>query len=388
MNNKDDSVLHERLFFIVLAIFCITTYIPTTMFTISGIVIKILNIIIYLALILKMFVFSKYNLLEYILGIFSLFLFLMVLYESRISEPLLLLVMIYLAQDIKFEKILKWYSIIMFFAISITVICAKLDIIRNLYFMNRGDGTIRQALGSVYPTNFAAHVFFLLLAHAVYRKFNLNIVNIMAYIAIVVGLKFYCDARLDIYLILAIVIISIFKKYILKILNKGNVNRNAILVVILTLVYIFSGIFSMYGYNRFNNTYILLDKILSNRLSQGNLATNLYKIKIFGQKIDMVGSGGLEGSIGIIRKNYFYIDNSFLRILLVFGLITFILILAVLLRKLYSFYIEKKFSLVIACILVVISSSIDQHLFDSYNIFILVLMSNTDFYRNDIVNNI
>lgn len=118
---------------------------------------------------------------------------------------------------------------------------------------------------------------------------------------------------------------------------------------------------------------------MSGRLFFEKLAFENYNVPLLGQFIYQNGFGG-----GFKVYDYFYIDSSFVRTLMMHGMIVFALML-LLICLLFAKFKRLKLNYWIICLLlVVLTSGIDQHLWDiSYNFVFLALMANLN--RIDIV---
>ena len=91
---------------------------------------------------------------------------------------------------------------------AVAFISSKIGIISDLTYM-RTNGTYRHAFGSVYPTNFAAHIFYFILADFYLCRGVLKVKRVLAYIVVVGLLEMFCNVRLTEMMIL-ITIVSAF----------------------------------------------------------------------------------------------------------------------------------------------------------------------------------
>ena len=83
-----------------------------------------------------------------------------------------------------------------------------------------------------------------------------------------------------------------------------------------------------------------------------------------------------------MARNYFYIDNSFAQILLINGSVLFIITLAVCTYVAWKNMKIKNYSFVLAIMFLIISGSIEAFLIQlSYNIFIVVILANTQYWE-------
>jgi hypothetical protein len=99
---------------------------------------------------------------------------------------------------------------------------------------------------------------------------------------------------------------------------------------------------------------------------------------MFGQYIQQNGNGGIHHG----WFDYFFIDCSFLRILMMNGVVVFVMVTGLLCYMMKRFMEEAAYGLVIALILAVISSLIDQHLAEiSFNILFLAVYTDLNYFK-------
>ena len=345
-------------------------YFLTTMFRMdySGIFFEIITISVVLFLI-RLFFFSGINLQELLIFCILAAIFFMVYVYNGDNKLLFLLIFVFASKGVDYRKILKIYCYTVLFCTTITILAALVGKIPNLiYFRN---GVRREAYGSIYPTNFAAHVFYLVLAYVTLRKWNLNLFEKVAIVGIAYIIMEKCDARLDGYLLIILVVVLVFKKSVFRTVTRfGKTLIPCIMGALITLSIYFSYNFSP------NSTWgYMLNSVFNNRLSQGHLAFMRYPITLFGQHISMQGMGGLSGMYHTYSE-YFYIDNSYIQILLISGVLVFAIITCIYIYILVDYVNKGYIFLVISLIFIGVSSIIDeQFLMISYNIFLLSLMA-------------
>ena len=143
-------------------------------------------------------------------------------------------------------------------------------------------------------------------------------------------------------------------------------------VMIIILTYGYSS--KMWILNKINN-------ILSGRLSVGHIAFENFNVPFFGQIIEQTGNGGLHHGV----YSYFFIDCSYIRVLMMNGLFSFLILVAFLVILSNKFLNEKAYSLEIALLFVALSSIIDQHLLEiSYNCLLLAMFADISYFKNEL----
>lgn len=100
-------------------------------------------------------------------------------------------------------------------------------------------------------------------------------------------------------------------------------------------------------------------------------------MKLWGQYIEMHGDGGTTDPV----PDYFFIDCSYLNILMRFGFAVFVIVMLLL-----SIMIIKSFNkpyLMVMIVVICIHSVIEQHLFElHYNIFLMLAFENFNVQDN------
>lgn len=139
-------------------------------------------------------------------------------------------------------------------------------------------------------------------------------------------------------LILIISLLVLFEKVIGK-FNKKVINITIFCIIIMSLLLTF--IFSCI-YDEYNIFHRYINKVLSGRLYYNNYFLTNYDVKLFGQNIEFISS------IEAIKNHTkaLVLDNAFLYLLYVYGIIEFCLVIGIYL-KLFNRYKDKKFCICI-----------------------------------------
>lgn len=278
------------------------------------------------------------------------------------------------AKDIDLKKILRWYLTIISLSVAITTIIAILHIIPTLSVGRSNSAVLRLSMGAIYPSDLAARIFYLMLGYIVIKKFSLSLPEYISLISITITTYVVTDTKLDLILMIMLVLSAIFYKYISKILDYAN----NIVLNLTIILFIFINLFLAYIYNPNNFIFKILDKALTGRLYFGHVGFKDYNVTLYGQYVYQNGWGGIHKAV----TNYFYIDSSWVRVLLMQGAIVYLFILWLIVRNTNNFLLNKKYGLLIALLFVVISSAIDQHLLElSYNFMFLATFANSDYFR-------
>lgn len=285
-------------------------------------------------------------------------------------------IMIVAAQNVDFKKILSVFLVVNIIGLIVAFVLAKFGIIAGITNVRDGSYELRYALGMVYPTDLAARIFYLELFYMVLRKFRLTIPEYISLFTIAVWTNVVTDTRLDFILtVFAILVVMFWAKLILVFKR-----LNHLVISFLAFCGIFAIILITYIYTPKNLILNLVNKVLSGRLVYSHKAFKDYNVTLFGQWIPQRGNGGLHHG----HFDYFFIDSSYIRILMMNGAVCFILTLIVILYLSQKFMEQKMYVLEIALIFALLSSIIDQHLLElSFNCMPLALLANTNYFKQE-----
>ncbi|WP_395319486.1 hypothetical protein [Fructilactobacillus frigidiflavus] len=202
----------------------------------------------------------------------------------------------------------------------ITISSSLLGILLNLaYFRN---GIFRYSLGESYPTVLSSIVFFIGVSFVCWHigSYNKKFISITCISILAIGFLLYIitNTRNDLFCSIALAIVSCWRYYE-KIMK--NCFFKIVLILIPTITFLWT-ILSAYLYNPSSKIWHILNEIFSNRLMYVSLATHRFSLKLFGQYIEQQGNGSTLTQV----TNYFFIDSSFSRVLLMNGLISFVFI--------------------------------------------------------------
>ncbi len=267
------------------------------------------------------------------------------------------------AYDVDFEKILKTYLGIEVFCVFIIITACIFKIIPE-QIITRLDNkyVLRLSLGFLTPTDFAARIFYLLTAYYAWRKLQLKLVEHLLSLGLIGIVFVLTNARLDFVLLLLLWLIGLKNEWFKYLIDTIKFRGIAIFVSL----YISINILLAYTYNPYWAWSQTLNHLLSNRLFFGFIALKQHGVSLFGKHLIEISNGTIQPQP---PANYFYVDSSYIRLLVISGaLLSFFVLLLTfyLLNKLYKL---NSYGLLAFLLLAIISSAIDQHLVEaSYNI--------------------
>lgn len=272
-------------------------------------------------------------------------------------EPLVVFLLVFGSKNIDINDNLVKYFFCVCAIFLITIVLCLLGVIQDYIVGGRND-VARHSLGIIYPTDFAAHVFYLILLYSYLFEKKYSIVYVLCIFIIDFIVYRITYARLDFVLILVTpVVFWLFNK--IQFLQKSK----AIHVLLFSSIIIFCVIAFLPAvlYDPDNQFFAWLNDLLSTRLDHESKAFNEVGINIWGRNF-----------ISHNPDTYFFVDSGFLYILFLFGSVAFILFMYCLLRVGFLGVIKSDYKLLLVLSLISLSSVIEHHIVDiSYNPFII-----------------
>lgn len=280
------------------------------------------------------------------------------------------------ANDIDYRKILKVYLIVEIPMTICTMIAGYTGVITNLVY-HRGE-QVRMSFGFVYPTDFAAGIIFMVTAWVVLRQVRCTWIEIGLMIISVILFEKYCDVRNSEIVMMILIICVVYLKIRNKLAaKKGKEYTPSLLLKILCLVAPYGLAGFMILVSRFYRPDIewmaKLNTLFLTRLSLGKEVFDRYDIQIWGQDIPMRGNGGSTEVVA----DYFFIDSSYVNILMRLGLVAFILVMLII-----SIIMIKNLNhpyMLMAMAIVCIHSVMEHHMFEVYyDVFLMLPLAKFD----------
>lgn len=223
------------------------------------------------------------------------------------------------AQNVKFDKVIKVYVVTVIIAMIGFYLLVKLNLVMDVTYAQ--DGSYRHSFGFVYPLSVGSYALFSGLSILYLtggKKFTSYWKKIFATIILLIlfwlSYKYYVARNVSVILLLSILVES-FPSLIKPFNNKAFTIVSIPIIALMNFV-----LPKLYSINY--NAFYSLNKVLSGRLALERIAVQNYPVKAFGQYIPQVG---VAGNPNIIQWNYFYIDSSFFRLLLMYGSLIFFL---------------------------------------------------------------
>ena len=256
----------------------------------------------------------------------------------KITRDINLPIMAYLvigAYGVSFRKIISVYTAIGIPLLLFCIVASQTGLVPDLvYDMTWSGRGLRHSFGIIFPTDFAAHVTYLVLGWGWLRGRKLTWAELGAFAFCTWAVYHFCNARAGTVSLLAFTVLCVCTKLYVQFVRRDSLRPalqkglsvagkaiqmlcgHAVLLLSLVMLVLTRG----YSDSAFMQK---IDYLFSNRLSLGRLALNQYDVPLFGQEVIMQGAGYSETSpLGY----YFYIDCSYIKMLVCYGLVVSILI--------------------------------------------------------------
>lgn len=278
-------------------------------------------------------------------------------------------VFVYCGRNIDFKKIASFTVLISSLIMGIVISSAFLGTIQN--FEEIHEGNMRMYLGFRYGL-YAPCYLFNITALVVYVKgYKIRWRQIIFLLIVNFGMFLLTDARLSFYLaVLMLFAVGVIKCF------PDVLKPRKILCVLLSCSYIVIGLFSFYStfYYGIYGWLSGLNEMTGGRLGLGKRSLLAYGVSLFGNKdIRWVGNGldamGNRGS-----GNYLYVDNLYVRILQLYGIIFFVIYILLFTLTLFKCWKKKEWHLFIILVALAGRGFMDDlSLYLYYNTFWLVI---------------
>lgn len=365
----------EKCYLILFGIFFVDAFLHTTMFPLKD----HSQFHIMLRIVMLVFIFAKiaisqiYRVSEvFVISIVMLSFFVAYARRSRYEILLTFVLLLIGAQGLSFRKIVQVYFGLGAILMVLMIVAAETGLIENLIYHQEGRRA-RIAFGSVYPTDFSAHVFYLCLAWTYIRKERLRIRELIIFLACGSAIYVFCDARMNTAMIVLLTLMLLYQKIQMHFeVKKGKIWRRSRLLqgLMVGAVPLCAGFITLLtlSYREDSEFWKIVNWLTSSRLLLGKKGITEYGFSWFGQYIPMIGSGGSTET----RANYFFLDSSYISILLCMGTVVFCVICFLSVKISYRALKEEDFVFLTVLFCMALQCTVEHHMLEiAYNPFLL-----------------
>ncbi|MBW3349192.1 polymerase [Limosilactobacillus reuteri] len=332
-NTKDTynfKINGSQIFFIAFVIFFVSSFIQDTTLAeaLNGRFLRLCSYISLPLLLFKIYFMDRWSKKE--LFVISILILLGMITWRMAHELQLLIIVPFVvgAKNVNFKDIITWYVYLNVILLLTMAIFSLLGIIPNLIY-RAAPRPPRYSLGLIYTSSLATHYFYLVLAYCYLRFSKLRWTD---YLLIIIGdviFMMITNTKLDFIATLIVIPVMVIAQRAFR----GHKLSEILASFWWMAVPITSSIiiFASYFYDDSNHIMKAVDDLTSGRLGLGHRALTNYDIHILGQTIvehTYGGSNGLKLANQLDGvSHYFFIDSSYIRMFLLWGLLVFILII-------------------------------------------------------------
>lgn len=258
------------------------------------------------------------------------------------------------AGQIDFRKMIKVDVLISTALTAATVLCSLAGIIDNLAW-SMGNGKVRMAFGFIYSTDFAAHIFFLMLGWWYLRREKANWKDSIFWLA-AGGLVWKFSIARNSAVLIALGAVLMFYCHWTK--RTVALEKKVLGYAPLLCTVAVSGLSIFYAQDI--PWMMQLDSWFSTRLSLAKRAINIYGFSLWGKEIPMIGNGSKTSS----SELYYYIDSGYLQVGLLYGVVLLAIVLCLLTWICQKAAEQDQRILLWIVALACVHGMIEQHLFE------------------------
>ena len=281
-----------------------------------------------------------------------------------------LFVLIIGAKNVSFEKIVKYVLISEILLLTTLIILSLTGVITN--FSSTRYGLMRYALGFKYTSSISGYIWGISLLFVFLKNKKLKAIDFIGLISINYIFYLITASRNGFYSSIILLALTIGYNFLQKYQQKIN-NIITYIAKFLPLILVIFSITISLIYNPKNEYMVKVNKTFSGRIYLQNNAIKSYPINLFGRNIEWVTNYDIKMN----KKKYKssdmnYVDNSYINILLNFGVVLTLLLLWLFYKLVEYNHRNKNDFNNLLLIVIFLHAVIDPHLIKiSVNIFLL-----------------
>lgn len=355
----------------------LTTSTPWTNYIRNGL--PFLEFTVISLLLLKIFLYDRQNsnFKTFIFTAFSFFALSVFFLSYGSVNPLsicMYILFIAAANNIDFKKVCLAAFVTSMIIISFVTCCSQFGLITDLIYYYH---TERHSFGFIYPTDYAAHWVFAFLAYFYFRQglfkwYDYPVLTISAFFLLI-----YCEAKTSFFIIIFTLLLSLFfhTKWIFGFFEKTK----KLFIASPVIMALFSILSTLIAGSYLTSKGFDAENSIIHRLTTGMKMISRYGFHLKGQYVIEQGLGGSTAPV----TDYTFIDNSYLKIALHYGLVMFALILLYLTFLIIRSMQKKDYAMVAATVIILLDCVLEHHLIDfSYNIFFIAAFAQLSEFNN------
>lgn len=258
-------------------------------------------------------------------------------------------VILYASYRHNFKDIAKTCLVVTFVTCAGIILLSQVGVIQD-YAFSRGK-EVRHGLGFLWTTYASLYYLNCVFLYIYLRKENITVYECLGIMAINLLLYFWTDSRNSLIFVTLALALTLFFKYV----KHGEVFKKLVgyLSIGALVVFAVASFAAIFVYDSTSTQWLALNKITSNRLQQSQNFVKENGITPFGQDIEFssialqVGKNGIETlSKANPEGSKNYVDNGYLNLLLLDGVVMFVIVMAMIIicainaNKLQNYYLS------------------------------------------------
>ena len=286
---------------------------------------------------------------------------------------LFLVFLLFYMQGIDFNSFIKKDMYFRIIAIILVLLAYKLGLTDNYYAL-RENGLVRSSMGFSHPNSFGIYIMCICADYIYLKLGKLKLYDYIIFSILIYIISIYSNSRTSQIAILMLLIFCIIINKFKFDFTKSKTAKMFILGLPFLLILI-----SLYlGMNfEYNSKFSSLNKILSGRLSYANYYLNHYSFNLFGNNL-------LTTSNLINQDKPLILDNSYLTLLLKFGVVSTIIFICIIEKIMIDGFRKENKTLILIMIVLLITSFSENYLFQyQTNVFLLYFATSLNERRQE-----
>lgn len=284
------------------------------------------------------------------------------------------------AKDIPFDRIVKVYLAAVGGMILVAFIVSQAGYTSYLVYEQHTQGgalRLRHAFGTTYPTTFSEFIFFLSAAALYLRRKRAGILDALLLIVCGKLLRIYCDAKtgaICLYLLAVLALcLLLSRKAAGGLVDRVLRKLSALLILIFPLLSAVMVLLTIF-YDPASPIMARLNRLLTGRLRVGNKGYSQYGLSLLGKHVKYYTTGGT--TMEHPGEDYMNIDCSYMLVLVNFGLLVFVVVVAAFTYATFRAYKMQDLCLLGILAVIGVECAMENRLIQpQYNIFCLIFFS-------------
>ena len=313
-------------------------------------------------------IINKYNYKTLIGLIIVTIILILVTIKSKDNLLLKVFILSIAFGDIEFNKFIKLDVIIRIIFMCVVILLYNIGLTEN-YFMYREDGTMRSSMGFAHPNNFGQYLLVICIDLVLLRFKKLKFVDYVYVLLSIILINYFSNSRTSqICLGILFLIMIILRKHI----NIINFKFMKLLIINSFLIFTIISILLANNYRENREWAVQLNDLLSNRIAYASQFLEYYDINLLGNDIEMKYTQEARAN----SEQPWVLDNSYLVVLLRYGLIAYIIIYLIMLTITRDLYKRKEYSIIMLWLVYGINAMFENTLFKiQFNTLLIILAS-------------